>query len=166
MKRINIILSCLFILCVIISAYVGFAIGNNIKKDSKLIDYSNTTWASIHIKTIQHMPSGIACSITLKNNSDYVIKQNSLYVRYTITEGNSARASEAKFETTGNKLDIKPNEEVLLFCFIPLESYKDNKNIDVTRLQYEIKGYLNEVTTLNHFTQAGYFPKEELQPKE
>jgi hypothetical protein len=146
-----------------VSSYVGFVVGNNKKTASKLIDATKTYGLDVHIKKVQYLPSGIACSVILKNTTQYTIKQNSLYVTYSIINGNSTKASECKSEARDNKLDIKPNEEVMLFSFIPVESYKDNKNIDISKLQYEVKGYFTEVTELNHFGQSGYLHEDGIE---
>ncbi|WP_406764751.1 hypothetical protein [Candidatus Clostridium radicumherbarum] len=67
--------------------------------------------------------------------------------------------NKCKVEATGNKIDIKPNEEVTLNVFIPGENYENNNKIDSNRPQYEIEGYLNEVSKLTHFGQSGDFTK-------
>ena len=71
----------------------------------------------------------------------------------------STLEDKCKVEATGNKLDIMPDEKIMLNVFIPIQNYKDNKKIDSDEPQYEISGYLNEVTAMNHFVQSGDFLK-------
>ena len=101
------------------------------------------------------LPEGIGYSIKLKNGSAYVIKQNSVYVSFPVRNGNNGYSSnKAKVEAEGNKLDIRPGEEVTLNAFIPLDAF-DRDKVDQHRLQYEIKGYINQVKDTNHYQQVG-----------
>lgn len=69
---------------------------------------------------------------------------------------NGLTTNKAKIEATGNKLNIRPGEKVLLNVFIPSEYYFSGK-IDRNRPQYEIKGYINNVKDSNHFESSGDF---------
>jgi hypothetical protein len=141
-----------------LSAVGGFFVGKNIGvKNEKISGIVNNDIVSIQITNKQSMPSGTGYTIIIKNMSKYVIKQNSVYISYPIKHDNSQSMNKCKVEATGNKLDIKPNEEVTLNAFIPIENYKDNKNIDNNRPQYEISGYLNEVSLATHFGKSGGF---------
>ena len=100
------------------------------------------------------LPEGIGYAIKLKNGSLFLIKQNTVYISYPVRNGNSGYTSnKAKVEAVGNKLDIRPGEEITLNAFIP-DAF-DSDKVDQHRLQYEIKGYINEVKDLNHFEQSG-----------
>lgn len=154
----------LFLICILIvvglSAGGGFIVGKNIGvKNETISGIVSSDIVSIQMTKKQLMPSGTGYAIIIKNMSKYIIKQNSVYISYPIKHGNSQSMNICKVEATGNKLDIKPNEEVTLNAFIPIENYKDNKNIDSDKPQYEISGYLNEVTLKTHFGQSGGFPQ-------
>ena len=136
----------------------GFAVGKNIDNKDNAVDASKiSNIASIKIADKQPMPTGTGYTLTLKNTSIYNIKQNSVYISYPIIIGNGLRMNNCKVEAIGNELDIKPNEEVTLFVFIPLENYKENESLDINRPQYELKGYFNKVIPINHFEQGGEF---------
>ena len=137
----------------------GFAVGKNIDNKENAVDASKiSNIASIKIVDKMSVPEmGTRYTLTLKNTSIYNIKQNSVYISYPIINGNGLSMNNCKVEATGNKLDIKPNEEVTLFAFIPLENYKENESLDINRPQYELKGYFNEVIPINHFEQGGEF---------
>lgn len=62
-------------------------------------------------------------------------------------------SNKAKVEAVGNKLDIHPGEELTLSAIIP--NAFDSDKVDQQRLQYEIKGYINEVKDSNQFGQSG-----------
>ncbi|MDD3024450.1 MAG: hypothetical protein PHE26_11195 [Syntrophomonadaceae bacterium] len=68
-----------------------------------------------------------------------------------ILEDNGSRSNPCKVEATGNKLDIRPNEEVILNVFMPSENFKNNHLIDSQHPSLMIRGYLNEVKETNHF---------------
>lgn len=100
------------------------------------------------------LPEGIGYAIKLKNGSSFLIKQNTVYISYPVRNGNFGYISnKAKVEAVGNKLDIRPGEEITLNAFIP-DAF-DSEKVDQHRLQYEISGYINEVKDLNHFGQSG-----------
>jgi biotin synthase-related radical SAM superfamily protein len=81
------------------------------------------------------------------------------YLSYPIKQGESGiMTNKCKVEATGNKIDIKPNEEITLSVYIPSEDYENNK-IDSNRPQYEIEGYINVVSNLTHFGQSGDIAK-------
>lgn len=67
--------------------------------------------------------------------------------------------SKFKVEATGNKLNINPNEEVTLYVFIPIEDYVNNQGLIMDKPYYHMKGYLGEVSELNHFENSGGFPR-------
>ncbi|MDR3601758.1 MAG: hypothetical protein P4L49_14955 [Desulfosporosinus sp.] len=108
----------------------------------------------LEVVSKSELPEGISYAIKLKNGSSFLIKQNSVYISYPVRNGNSGYISnKAKVEAVGNKLDIRPGEEITLSAFIP-NVFESNK-VDQSRLQYEIKGYINEVKDSSHFEQSG-----------
>jgi hypothetical protein len=70
----------------------------------------------VHIKLIsnQDLPEGKAFGLKLINGSKFTIKQNSVYVSFPIKTQNGSRSNKFKVEADGNRLDIKPGEEVIL----------------------------------------------------
>lgn len=98
----------------------------------------------------------IVYTLKLKNGSSYIIKQNAVYLSYPIIlSPSSSMTNKCKVEATGNKLDIKPDEEVLLTVIMPNECFKNNPKIDSLHPSLEINGYFDKVTQSNHFTQSG-----------
>jgi hypothetical protein len=151
----------LFGALIILSVWGGFILGKDSNgKEITKVDFSkDSTFVDIHITNTQKMPSGTAYTLVLKNTSKYLIKQNSVYLSYPIKQGESGiMTNKCKVEATGNKIDIKPNEEITLSVFIPSEDYENNK-IDSNRPQYEIEGYINAVSNLTHFGQSGDIAK-------
>lgn len=108
----------------------------------------------LEVVSKSELPEGINYAIKLKNGSSFIIKQNSVYISYPMRNGSSGYIdNKAKVEAEGNKLDIRPGEEIILSVFIP--NVFDSEKVDQHRLQYEIKGYINEVKDSNHFGQSG-----------
>ncbi|UUZ81815.1 hypothetical protein LJK88_45870 [Paenibacillus sp. P26] len=66
-------------------------------------------------------PSGTAYTFKLSNHSNYEVVQNDLYLSYPMisNQGLQRQSNKAKVEATGNKLHIKPGDELMLFFFIP-----------------------------------------------
>lgn len=60
------------------------------------------------------------------------------------------RHNDFKIEAKGNKLDIKPNEKVILNVFVTKE-FIDMTSLEIDRPNLEINGYINEVKAGNHF---------------
>jgi hypothetical protein len=111
----------------------------------------------ITLKVVEksELPEGIAYSIKLTNSSSFLIKQNHVYISYPYRiEKNSNSLNKAKVEAEGNKLDIRPGDEVILNAFIPEGIFNSDK-VDLSVLQYEIKGYIEEVKDINQFARLG-----------
>jgi hypothetical protein len=158
-KRVLIIAS-LAILLVLITGVVFFLVKKANEKDTNIKDIStNIDRITIRIIKTQRDYSGTSYSLELKNASRYLIKQNSVYISYPIIQDQSRQTNKCKVEATGNKIDIKPDEEITLNAFIPCEDYKDNTKTDSNQPQFEIEGYLNEINTLTHFEKSGDFIK-------
>ena len=104
------------------------------------------------------LPQGRAYSLELKNKSSYLIKQNSVYLSFPIIskDGNGYIGNPCKVEASNNKLDISPEEEVILNVFVPIENYINNASLDIERPQIELKGYLSEVKKEYHFQKIEY----------
>ncbi|MFL0197982.1 hypothetical protein ACJDU8_20805 [Clostridium sp. WILCCON 0269] len=153
----------LFIILMVLFTVGGFMFGKSTK--GKTFNYTDIPnkfhLINIRIINTQRMPSsGTAYTLVLKNISQYLIKQNSVYLSYPIKHSEGGQTmNKCKVEATGNKIDIKPNEEVILDVFIPGENYEKNNKIDSNRPQFEIEGYLNEVSELTRFEQSGDFAK-------
>lgn len=109
---------------------------------------------TVQIVNSNQFIDGTHYSLKLKNGSSYLIKQNEVYLEYPILKSNGSRSNECKIEATGNKLDIAPNEEVVLNAFMPIENYENNQLIDARHPALHIKGYLNEVKEINHFEES------------
>jgi hypothetical protein len=141
------------VLLVYIIVSIVVAVGCSNIKEANTIDISEKI--KITLANTSKLPEGTGYSLKLKNNSPYLIKQNVVYVSYPIKSGNGVRSNKCKVEAIGNKLDIKPNEEVMLSVFMPIENYKDNPYLDTENPQLEIIGYINKVTEENRFQRIG-----------
>lgn len=109
----------------------------------------------LEIVSKTELPEGIEYAIKLKNGSPFLINQNTVYLSYPARIGDNGYVSnKAKVEADGNKIDIRPGEDVMLNAFIPVGIFDSNK-IDQNRLYYEIKGYIDQVKVINHFEQSG-----------
>lgn len=101
------------------------------------------------------LPEGISYSIKLTNSSKYTIKQNNVFLSYPIETVNGLKGNEFKIEAKNNKLDIKPNEELVLQAFAPIDGYYQNNKIDSNKINIEIVGYLNQVSEEQRFQKMG-----------
>lgn len=71
--------------------------------------------------------------------------------KWNLSIENGTKGNPFKVEAIGNKLDIKPGEEVVLKVFAPIEMYKYNELLVIDTPRLEMKGYLNEVGYNNMF---------------
>lgn len=108
---------------------------------------------TVKITETEIQENGVFYTLKLKNGSSHLVKQNTVYLSPYDSITNSC-----KVEAAGNKLDIKPNEEVMLFAAIPNECFKNNPKIDSQHPSLEINGYFDEVTPLTHFMKCGSGP--------
>lgn len=135
---------------IILSISMGFVIIGCSSKSSIPI-WEEMDKVKLEIVSKTELPEGIGYAIKLKNGSSLLIKQNNVYVSYSVKNGNNSYSSNnAKVEADGNKIDIHHGEEVTLNAFIPSGLFDSNK-VDQRRLQYEIKGYIDQVKDINHF---------------
>jgi hypothetical protein len=100
-------------------------------------------------------PLGIAYSFKLKNLSEHTIKQNNIYLSYPIKTTNGSKGNDFKVEAKNNKLDIKPNEEVIITVFTPKEEYEGNEKLDIKHFNIELVGYIDEIKEKNRFQKYG-----------
>lgn len=109
----------------------------------------------IELVEIKELPEGTNYTIKLKNGSPYLIKHNILYVSLPIKTQNGYKQNRFKIEATHNKLDIYPNQEIVLSAFAPIEMYRDNKFLDNMEPDYNFFMFLNEVKEENRFSMGG-----------
>lgn len=87
----------------------------------------------------------------LKNESPYLIKQNTVYLSYSIETKNGSKGNRFKVEAAGNKLDIHSGEEVLLGVFASKDGMGTLGTLMLDNPYIEIKGYFNDITIENSF---------------
>ncbi|MGE7999677.1 hypothetical protein ACQKOF_13525 [Lysinibacillus sp. NPDC093190] len=103
----------------------------------------------------------ISYSIKLINDSDYVIKQNNVFVSFMIKEGENAhKSNEYKVEAKGNKLDIQPEEKVTLNVFMPFEGMGDKSLLGIDNPSIQLNGYMETVDDKHHFSTGGDLIKD------
>lgn len=127
------------------------------KQTEKAIDSNVLDKIQIKVLNISKLNTGNGYSLKLINSSPYLIKQNSVYISYPIKSDTGSAWNKCKVEATGNKLNIKPNEEVLLNVFIQKEVYDSNKYLDIDNPQIEFICYINDVSEMNRFNKMGSF---------
>ncbi|MFF2797036.1 hypothetical protein [Lysinibacillus xylanilyticus] len=104
----------------------------------------------------QMFEEGISYSIKLTNGSDYVIKQNTVFVSFPIKHGESAyKGNEYTVEAKGNKLDIQPGEKITLNVFMPYEGMGDKSLLGLDNPNIQLKGFLHTIDEEHHFTTGG-----------
>lgn len=97
------------------------------------------------------LPEGIAYTIKLTNSSKHTIKQNNVYISYPFKIANGTKGNDFKVEAKNNKLNIKPDEEIILSAFTPIEEYEGNTKLNTEECYLEIKGYIDEMKEENYF---------------
>ncbi|RUS41957.1 hypothetical protein [Cohnella sp. AR92] len=98
--------------------------------------------------------NGVFYTIKLSNKSNHIIKQNNVFFSYPFKTDSGSKGNEFMVEAKNNKLDIKPNEEVILSVFTPKEEYEGNKKILINECYLEIKGYIDQVKEENQFSKT------------
>ncbi len=88
--------------------------------------------------------NGINYTLKLKNKSDFIIKQNNVYLSYPIKIDGGKKGNDFKVEAEGNRLNIDPDEEVTLNVYIPHEGLLPS-NLLIDKPKIEIKGFLEQV---------------------
>lgn len=104
----------------------------------------------------ENLEDGISYSIKLINNSDYVIKQNNVYVSFPIKQDERFyKGNDYKVEADGNKLDIQPGENITLRVFMPFRGIVDKTLVETDNPNIQLMGYLQTVDKKNYFTVGG-----------
>lgn len=139
-------------LVVILISFV-FVIGNNYKnKNKKVINIDELSKIQFEFIDEHVSEEGINYVCKLKNDSSYIIKQNDIYFEIPIREKNSIRTSGLLIDGKGNRLNIKPNEEIILEFYVPTKVFGKDTSLDPKSPSVKIIGYLNEVKEENLFS--------------
>lgn len=121
-------------------------------------DVQKISWELIKEQT---MDGVIVYTIKLINGSDFVIKQNNVFVSYPIiTTTNANKSNEYKVEVKGNKLDIQPGEKITLHALMPMEGMGDKSLLRIDDPHIQINGYLDKVDNKHKFSIGGNLIRE------
>jgi uncharacterized protein YpmS len=154
MKRGSMILVCCIIFFSVMVSVLLMAAKDNKAKVSTAINYSSEIdKITVKITKTSKLATGIGYAIELENGSRNLLKQNTVYLGYRLKTKNGFRHNDFKVEVKGNKVDIKPNEKVILNVFVSKE-YIDMSALEIDKPNLEINGYLNEVKAENHFMRS------------
>ncbi|MGG6310376.1 hypothetical protein [Paenibacillus macerans] len=99
--------------------------------------------------------AGMRYTLRLHNGSKHTIVQNNVFLSYPLKMKNGTKENPFKMEARNNKLNIKPEEEVLLTVLAPKEMVEGHPGMDITKPFIEIKGYLKQVSEENQFHIGG-----------
>lgn len=109
----------------------------------------------------QTSKEGILYSIKLINGTDFVIKQNNVFVSFPIkTSQSSYKGNAYKVEARGNKLDIRPGEKITLDVFMPFEGIGDKSLLGIDNPSIQLIGYLEKVDNKHKFSIGGALIKD------
>ncbi|WP_088014706.1 hypothetical protein [Gottfriedia acidiceleris] len=111
----------------------------------------------IKVELIQEetIKEGKLYTLKLINGSDFIIKQNNVYVSFPIEiTQNAHKGNDYKVEAKGNKLDIQPGEVRILNVYMPYEGL-DKTSLAIDDPSYQLVGYLNQLDGKHHFTIGG-----------
>ncbi|WP_088102916.1 hypothetical protein [Halalkalibacter urbisdiaboli] len=103
----------------------------------------------------QTMENGTEYHIRLLNGSDYVIKQNTVHFEYPIKLDNGIKENNYKIEAINNRLNIQPDEEVMLYVFAPFEGMPEKGTLAMDEPSVMVTGYLEEVNEEYMFSKGG-----------
>jgi len=132
--------------------------GSVSEKNITVNDMNKIKLELIEQKTFEE---GISYSIKLTNGSDYVLKQNTVFVSFPIKQGESAyKGNKYTVEATGNKLDIQPGEKITLDVFMPFEGIGDKSILGIDNPNIQLKGYMHTIDEEHHFTTGGSLIKD------
>lgn len=98
------------------------------------------------------LPTGTIYTCKITNSSKYTIKQNNVYLKLPIKIEGGYKDSGLLIAGNGNKLNIKPSEQVVVSFIIPTELFTANSTIDAENPRIEMVGYLNELKQENVFS--------------
>lgn len=147
----------LSIILIIIMLLVGGYIIQN-KAEVSIEDYKKI---NLELINKQSSKKGLSYNIKLINGSDFVIKQNNIYVSFPIKTGElSSKGNEYKVEANGNKLDIQPGEEVTLNVYMPFQGIGDTSLLEIESPEIQLIGYLDSVNDKNRFSVGGDLIKD------
>lgn len=146
----------IFIILVATTLIIGCST-NTISENAESPDFDILEMIKIEVIEESILPDGVGYAMTLKNESEYVIVQNNVYISYPIANADRTqfKTSKWKVETVGNETNIGSGNEVTLSIFMPNEYYKDNENICPDMPEIEIQGYINKLDAMNRFTFIG-----------
>lgn len=119
---------------------------------------STNDYKKIRIELVKKeaIKEGNLYTLKLINNSDFVIKQNNVFVTYPLKiNENAYKGNEYKVEAKGNKLDIQPGEKITLSVFMPFEGLGDKTMFALDNPSYQLKGFLENVDSKHHFSVGG-----------
>jgi len=121
------------------------------------IQVNSTDIDQIKLELVSHskLPNGNAYTIKLRNLSKFNIAQNAIFLSYSIKTTNGSRTNDFKILARNNKLNIKPNEEVFVDLFAPIEEFEGNQKLDTDKPNIEIIGYIEEVKEKRRFQKSG-----------
>lgn len=123
------------------------------EKKFTINDMEKVNLELIEQKTLEE---GISYSIKLINDSDYVIKQNNVFVSFPIKKDESAyKGNDYKVEAKGNKLDIQPGENITLNVFMPFEGIGDKSLLGIDNPSIQLMGYMETVDDKHQFSIGG-----------
>ncbi|WP_411335138.1 hypothetical protein ACK1LH_21030 (plasmid) [Metabacillus indicus] len=107
---------------------------------------------NLEISKREVLENEITYWLKLKNNSDFTIKQNNVFVSYPLILNNGSKGNVYKVEAQGNKLDIMPGEEVVLTVSTPFQGIGDKDSISFDTPQIQVEGYLDSVNEKSKFS--------------
>lgn len=100
-------------------------------------------------------------TIKLINDSDFVIRQNNVYVSFLIKTGEMGfKENEYKVEADGNKLNIQPGEEVNVEVYMPFKGLGGLSLYGIESSHIKINGYLNCIDNEHRFSIGGGLIRE------
>jgi DnaJ-class molecular chaperone len=103
------------------------------------------------IKT-QNLNGAIVYTIKMTNGSDFVIKQNNVYVSYPVkTKTAGYQGNEYKVEAKGNKLNIQPGEKIIFHVIMPFDGIGDKSLLGIDNPSIQINGYLGKLDNKHRF---------------
>lgn len=107
---------------------------------------------TIELDNQESLDDGTSYSLKLVNKSDYTIKQNNVFMSYPLKQNNGYTGNEYKVEAEGNKLDIKPGEEIELKVFAPFKGVGDKDSLSFDTPNILVEGYLETVNEKSKFS--------------
>ncbi|MDO7908007.1 hypothetical protein Q5741_16465 [Paenibacillus sp. JX-17] len=99
--------------------------------------------------------NGTGYTLKIANNSDETIIQNNVYVSFPVKIEKDSRSNPFKIEARNNKVNIQPGEEVRLMAWVPKAILQGTDQWELENPEIEIKGYVNEISDINHFFKSG-----------